>query len=134
MRFGAAFVFAITLLPAVAGLAETEPRDAMAVAIFSSEDLGVIVTWSPAPNAISYAVYRGASLDDLVLLGETPATFWHDEDPLPGESWYVILSQAAASDPPSPADFGSFQGSCVNRNGTTGVTVTASHCVPTEPA
>ena len=135
MRFAVACTLALLLAPSFVSSTEAQPRDALAVSVYGVPDVGVIVAWTPAPNAVGYAIFRGASPDDAEYVGQSTTVLFHDPAPLEGASWYVIYSieprESGALG--ALAALGKFRGSCVHQSGTTGVTVTASHCMPADP-
>jgi hypothetical protein len=137
MRFAVACTLALLLAPPLVSSTGAEPRDALAVSVYTADEVGAIVTWTVAPGAIGYAVYRGDSPESATFLAHTPGNAFHDPDTPDRETWYVILSvhpQNGGRDLLDPRDdFGGFRGSCISQRGATGVTVTASHCLPSDP-
>jgi len=116
-------VLAIALLVAPMGITSAESTDRLAVTIVNFDEKAALVTWSPAPDAIAYEVYRGTSPEHATLIEVTSLTAILDGAPLPGEAWYIIKSLADRH------GGGGAGGSCVDRHGTTGVSVTTSSCV-----
>lgn len=130
MRTSIALAIVLLMLP-LASSTEAEPRDALAVSLFDIEESAVVVTWSAAPGAIAYDIYKGPTQKDLTLVGESTTTVWLDESAHTGTTWYVVVTKHAQGAP--ELGLGAYRGACVNQRGTTGVSVTAAHCVPARP-
>lgn len=127
-----ALVLAVLLVPALASATTEEELPhglAVSIALFDAE--GAAVAWSPAPGAVHYEVYRGASPDDLVLVETTAATSFYDaEAPEAGDVWYVVVSRGLSSSVDDAVQ--QMRGKCVATRGFTGYSVTLAHCMPRE--
>ena len=132
MRIGVALVLSMFLVP-LAVSSEGEARDALAVGIYHVDGVGAIISWSPAPGATGYEVYRGPTLDDLTLIGSTETTIFFDPDSPAGDVWYMILSTHPATIPVLNGGIGTYKGACVDHHGMTGISVSAANCLPTRP-
>ena len=128
MRTVLAIVVALTFLPTTSANDWSEPRDGLSVSVLRVEDSEVLVTWTAAPGAIAYQVFRGKDLDDLELISYTPQLQFRDRDAPDEDTWYVIVSHT----PPSSygLDVGPMRGKCLSMRGLTGISVTLAHCAP----
>lgn len=132
MRSVAACILALLLAPAFASATQEEPRDALAMTIVGVDGVGTAVSWSPAPTAFLYEVYRGPAMDKLTLLGTTPSTSFLDASSGTAEEsvWYVVIGRSASQ---SVGEYvHTMRGKCVATRGMTGYSVTLAHCTPTE--
>lgn len=101
------------------------PPPGLAVTILDVVDTGTYVLWTPAKGAVSYDVYRGTDLDELVLIANVPGPS-HIDRFVPDETvWYVVEAVM-----PHGGGLGESRGACLHHRGATGLTVTVSHCLP----
>lgn len=131
MRFASALALTFLLVAPVASSIGSDAHDTLAVSILGVEPGVATISWTPAPAGVIYNVYRGPSKDALELIAQTASTAFLDEETPVGDVWYVIVAQEQAGEIGDLV--GKFRGSCVSHRGTTGVTVTAAHCIPTRP-
>lgn len=131
MRSVVALTLALLLAPTLASASQEEPRDALAMTIVGVDDVATSVSWSPAPVALLYEVYRGPSMDELTLLGTTPSTSFLDMTESSEDTvWYVVIGRAVSQS--VGEHLHTMRGKCVATRGTTGYSVTLAHCMPTE--
>lgn len=132
MRSVAACILALLLAPALASATQEETRDALAMTLLGVDGVGTVVSWSPAPTAFLYEVYRGPELDQLTLLGTTPSTSFLDASTATAEEnvWYVVIGRSASQ---SVGEYvHTMRGKCVATRGMTGYSITLAHCAPAE--
>lgn len=108
---------------------EREPVHALDVLLVDMPGVATIVSWTPAPLADRYLVYRGPSLDALTLVATTDVTSFVD-DAVPVDDtavWYLILGKAPTNSvmPDTPDR----KGQCVSQRDHR-TSVTASNCTP----
>lgn len=132
MRLVIACILALLLAPTLVSATQEEPRDALAMDIVSIGGAGTSISWSPAPTAYLYEVYRGPELDELTFLGATPSTtFFDTSDPAAEERvWYVVIGRASAQSVGEYME--TMRGKCLATRGMTGYSLTLAHCMPTE--
>lgn len=124
-------MLSMLLLAPVAHSSEAEPRDALEVSIWSIDVSSALVTWTPAPGAIGYLIFRGDTPETATLIGQSAATTFYDATAPLEEAWYVVLSvqsENGAFEIGSPS-----RGACIKHKGATGLSVTTAHCIPTRP-
>lgn len=120
---------AILVLPTISAADYDEPRDSLAVTLLRADDNFVHVSWTAAPGALSYALYRGPTPDDLTLITQTPNLEYADAYAPDADTWYVIVSQVPQID--SHIQPGPMRGKCLAMRGLTGFSLTLANCVPT---
>lgn len=96
----------------------------LVLTIISVDEEAVLLAWTPAVGATEYEVLRGPSPEKAVRLGIAPSTAFLDDSPHAGDVWYIVKSIQFRSGGGEDSS-----GSCVERQGTTGVAVTTSSCV-----
>lgn len=119
---------ALLVLPTISANDWSEARDGIAVTLLRADDNFVHVSWTAAPGALSYELYRGPTLDDLTLVTQTPNLEYADAYAPDGDTWYVVVSRV----PPvsSHLDIGPMRGKCLVLRGLTGVSITLANCMP----
>lgn len=132
MKLFVAFTLALFFAPAFAAAdAQEEPRDGLIVDVLRITGKGVYVTWSPAPLALSYQVFRGPDLAHLEFIGQTPALQFADWHAPEQDTWYQIVSVGGLQNGLNEIiDGGPMKGSCLAMRGGTGVAITAANCMP----
>lgn len=128
MRSVAVLLGALLLLPLASVSAQDEPHDDIGITLLRIDDSFVHVTWTAAPGALTYALYRGATLDDLELVTSTSRLEYVDGSVPDSDIWYVVLSRppiASHLDGPGP-----MSGKCLTMRGITGFSVSLAHCMP----
>lgn len=132
MRLVVACILALLLAPTLVSASQEEARDSLAMEVVVIGGVGASISWSPAPTAYAYEVYRGPELDQLTFLGATPSTSFFDAStPASEESvWYVVIGRATAQ---SVGEFvHTMRGKCLATRGMTGYSLTLAHCMPTQ--
>jgi hypothetical protein len=130
MRFVVFFISTLFLVP-LGMSSEAEPRDALEVSTWTVDDASALSTWSPAPGALGYLVFRGETTDTAQLIGESATTSFFDATAPAEDAWYVIQSihpGAGWLDLGSPS-----RGACIKHRGATGLSITTAHCLPVRP-
>lgn len=130
MRVLLAAAVVLLLAPALAtaSSSDSDPPDGITVTVLRIEGKGVYVTWTPAPAATSYDIYRGTDLGTLHYVASTPNLEYTDPSPPGADVWYQIISEVPTS---IPDDVGSpVKGRCLAVRGATGVSVTVANCMP----
>ncbi|HET6404425.1 MAG TPA: hypothetical protein VFH78_07250 [Candidatus Thermoplasmatota archaeon] len=128
MRILVALVAALFLVPTGSAVDWDDPQDALAVTVLRYHETSVIVSWSVAPGAVGYHVFRGPTPDDLQHLAFTPHLQFADTDAPDADTWYVVVSEMPSST--YDLELGPMRGKCVSARGITGISVTLAHCVP----
>lgn len=126
-----ALLLSTLLLVPLAHSSEAEPRDALEVSIWSFDVSSAFLSWTPAPGAIGYLIFRGDTPETATLIGQSATTTFYDATAPVEQAWYVILSvqsENGAFDIVSPS-----RGACIKHKGATGLSVTTAHCIPTRP-
>lgn len=127
MRLTLAFVVALLFAPTMSASDAPEPEHGLAVTVVRVQDEFIDVSWSPAPAAVVYELYRGPALDDLTLVTQTPTLAFTDLAAPDEDTWYVVVSRV----PESTTSFKSGpSGKCLILRGFTGVSVHVASCAP----
>lgn len=121
MRFLVAISLALFVAPL--GGASAFSSERIVVTVLDIEGEVTLVAWTPVAGAAGYEVFRGPSFDDLHLLSEVTISEYVDEKPKTGDVVYLIRSINTRTGGQTGSG-----GSCVERSGTTGVSVTTSSC------
>ena len=129
MRPILAVVVALLFAPLTSATDWSEARDGIAMSVVRIEDEHVYVSWTAAPGAVTYELYRGPSLDELSLLTQTPTLAFTDHEAPTGDTWYVVVSDVLL---PSTAgvEVGPMRGKCLIMRGLTGVSIHMASCAP----
>lgn len=130
MRLLLALTVALLLAPTlVTAESQQEPRDALSVSVVRADESGVYVAWNPAPGAVMYYVYRGASIESLELISQTPATVYTDLAAPDHDLWYQIVSVSPSSG--IGDEIGPMRGRCLSMR-SAGIALTLAHCMPAQ--
>lgn len=119
---------ALLVLPTISATDWEEPRDGIGVTLIRADDNFVHVSWTAAPGAVSYELYRGPTPDDLELITQTPNLEYADAYAPDEDTWYVVISRVPALS--SHVEPGPMRGKCISLRGYTGITVTIANCLP----
>lgn len=130
MRLFVAITLLALLAPSIASANRDEaPKDALSMTIVLLDERAAHISWSPAPGSVVYDLYRGASLDDLVLVASVPTTVYVDVPPAGrADIVYVVVSRMISSS--IGDDVQQMRGKCIATRGMTGYSVTLAHCMP----
>lgn len=113
----------LAVLLAPTATSESKQPDTLAVSVVRIDEAGVVVTWTPAPGALAYLVYRGTDLEDLRQIARTSTPVYTDSAAPNENVWYVIVGEGLGTGHGA-------RGKCLAMRGATGIAVTAAHCVP----
>ncbi|HWH08846.1 MAG TPA: hypothetical protein VNX21_06565 [Candidatus Thermoplasmatota archaeon] len=78
-------------------LAPSAAASSRVTLVAASEDARLL-HWEAVPGADGYTVYRGASPDRVVALGQTDVPLYLDDAPAPGLDVYVVVAWSSGSD------------------------------------
>jgi hypothetical protein len=126
MPFAPLAVAVLMLSPLAAARTTDAP---VAVHLVSVDGIGVLVSWSPVPEADFYQIYRGTGPDNLQLLANTSLNHYLDQSSPPDATYGVSAVQGGVAGPITFISSSGDKGDCVAANTGGHVTVTLANCV-----
>ena len=128
MRSAYLLVGALLMVPTISATDWQEAREGIGVTLLRADESFVHVSWTVAPGAVSYELYRGPTLDDLQLITQTPNLEYADAYAPDEDVWYVVVSRVPSIS--THVDPEPMRGKCLSLRGYTGVTITVANCLP----